>query len=418
MKSPLRRVASLRVTLVLLLALAVLGAAGSTIPQGLPPSDYERLYPKIARILLGLGLDHYYTGPLYRGLFTLFTINLLACAVGRSIEGVQNVLAKGKPSMRCPCTDQESLLRRLRVSGFRITARSPLRASRRPWAFLGFPMVHMAPLAVLVGGLWGSVGGFVGTKNIHVGDTVETYYNWSTRAEERLPFYLAVEDFRVLYYPVQLRVRIETGGAEPQVTELREGQVVRVKGTPYRVRVQMFDPGSGDMTYWVEGPGEPLGPFSRGREEGAPLKVRPIEYRDAEVRRAEASVSLRSNTGKVLVRQAVAVNEPLVFDGLRIYLTAWSRDRYNNPFVGLQIVRDPGQPLLWVGAFVLTMGLVVLLFGNGAWIRQEEGQLLARASRGRKRLDELLADGQLARGDSKAREQVGHARDVRAEDHP
>jgi cytochrome c biogenesis protein ResB len=87
MRSLLRRLASIRLALILLFALALFGALGSVIPQNLGPAEYVRRYPAASRFILALGLDQYYSGPLYRGLLGLLGANLLACAVGRSAEG-------------------------------------------------------------------------------------------------------------------------------------------------------------------------------------------------------------------------------------------------------------------------------------------------------------------------------------------
>jgi len=393
----LSRLASLRLTLGLLLTLAVLAGLGSFLPQGLEPAEFRDRFPGFGPLLLALGFDHFFTAPAYRGLLVLFTANLLACATGRSLKGWRNARGRGEPSVRVPAASL-AWQPALRARGFRVNRSAPLRARRRTWAFLGFPLVHLAPPLVMAGGLWGSLGGFVGTQNVYVGDRTPTVYDWSAGADRRLPFVLAVEDFRLLHYPLQLRVQILDGG-EPRVAEARVGAAVPVPGSPYGVRVTRFDPATGDLTYRVVGPQGESGPFSRGQEEGAPLRVRPLAFRDPEVRRAEAVVSLQDVRGTSLARQVIAVNQPLVRDGLRIYLTAWGNDPEGRPFAGFQVVRDPGQVLVWTGSLALSLGLLLILFGDGAWVREEGGELLCRASRGTARARALLAPPGAPEGD-------------------
>lgn len=408
MSPALRAVASLRLTLGLLFALAILGALGTALPQGLPAEEYRTRYPEVAEILLALGLDRYFTGPVYRGLLCLFTLNLLACAVGRSAEGWRGFRGRGRPGASIPAGAAAPAPHVLRSRGFRLLGEHPLLAYRQRWAFLGFPAVHLALPVVAGGALAGSLTGFVGTQNVYVGDSTPTVYDWAAEQDRPLPFHIASEDLRLLHYPRRLRIDI-LDAPTPQHAELRVGGAVTVPGTPYRVRVESFDPDSGDMTYFVEGPAGIAGPYSRGHEEGTPLRVRPTAFREPELRRAEAVVSLRDPRGREITRQAVAVNEPLVHGGLRIYLTAWGRDPDGRPFTGFQVVRDPGQPIVWAGSVLLCAGLLALLFGDGAWVREEGGRILCRASRGARRARRLLGlDGQEgAPGDAAPAEESG-----------
>jgi len=385
----LPRLASLRLTIGLLIALALLGAVGTTVPQGLAPSEYALRYPGFGSLVPSLGLDRFFSGPLYRGLLAVFTANLLACAIGRSKQAWRNFRGTGAGAARAaPAGHPWPAL--LRARGFHVAAEAPLHASRRTWAFLGFPLVHLAPPLILAGGLWGGTAGFVATQNVRVGDFTLSAYDWADQADRTLPFALVVEDLRRDYYPLQLQVQV-LGPAEPLLIELRVGDATPVPGTPHRLRVADFDPQGGDMTYFVSGPGGDRGPFSRGRETGAPVRARPLAYHDPEIRRAEAVVTLRSPNGEVGARSAVAVNQPLVFAGCRVYLTAWGDDAEGKPFAGFQIVRDPGQPLVWTASVALSFGLFLLLFGDGAWVREEDGALVCRASRGSARARALLA---------------------------
>ncbi len=401
MSPALRALASLRLTLGLLFALAILGALGSVVPQGLPSDQYRTRYPESAKIILGLGLDRYYTGPVYRGLLGLFTLNLLVCAAGRSADGWRGFRGRGRAGVRVPAGSAAVSPEALRARGLRVSGEQPLRASRHSWAFLGFPAVHLALPVVAAGALGGSVAGFVGTQNVYVGDSTPTVYDWSQFRDRPLPFRIAAEDFRLVNYPVQVRIDI-LDAPDRQEADLRVGGVVPVGGTPYRVRIESFDPESGDMEYFVETPEGSLGPFARNREEGAPVRVRPLAFRDPEVRRAEAVVALTDSEGRPIARQTVAVNEPLVHGGLRIYLTAWDRDPYGNPFVGFQVVRDPGQPIVWGGSVLLCLGLLALLFGDGAWVREEGGEVACRSSRGVRRARQLLGLGRGAPTDEAA----------------
>ncbi len=386
----LRRLGSTRLALLLLLLLASTAVFATAIPQGLEPAEYRTRYPAFGAVLLALGLDHFYTGPLYRGLLTALTANLLACAVGRSADGLRAWRGGGRASLQLPGADPGPWARRLAARGFRIASERPLLALRRPWAFLGFPLVHLAVPLILAGGLWGSLAGFVGTRTAHVGDVVDRFEDWSTKTDRPLGFRVSVDDLRLLYYPIRLKLRVVPPGGEPVELDAREGGAVPVPGSPYRVEVGRFAPETGDLVFWVSGPDGRLGPFRRDERAESPVDVQPAAFRDPEIRRAEVRVSVFDEAGAPVRRTVVAVNEPLVQDGVRVFLTAWGRDAYGFPWVGFQVTREPGQWLVWVGSCTLSAGLFVLLFGHGAWVRQAEGGLEARGSRGRRALGHLL----------------------------
>jgi cytochrome c biogenesis protein ResB len=389
----LRRLSSLRFVLFLLLALAVFGALGTAIPQGLDPAEYQRQFPRAARTILALGLDRYFTGVVYRSLLTLLTVSIAACALPRCVRGWRSFRGQGRGTVRVPLPDPSRLLRTLEASRWSIVSRQPLSARRRSWAFLGFPLTHLAPVIVAAGALWGSVGGSIGTKNIHLGDTTETVYNWSAAADDQLPFRIAVEEFRLHHYPLELRLRYEPASGEEGVARIRVGGETPLAGTPYRVRVDAFDPTTGEMVFHVrDTDGSLLGPFERATAGRAPVRIWPDAYRDPEVRRAEARIALQSLDGGELARQTVAINEPLVAGGYRIYLTAWGRDSYDFPYVGLQVVRDPGQPVVWIGSLLLCAGMLLMLFGEGMWLREEGPELVGEACRGRKPILRVLAE--------------------------
>ncbi len=390
MGSLLRRLGSTRLALLLLFLLAFTAVFATAIPQGLEPAEYRTRYPAFGTVLLALGLDHFYTGPLYRGLLTVFTANLLACGVGRSADGFRAWRGRGRASLQLPGADPGGWSRRLAARGFRIASGRPFLALLRPWAFLGFPLVHLALPLILAGGLWGSLAGFVGTRTAHVGDVVDRFVDWSTKADRPLGFQVSVDDFQLLYYPIRLKLRVAVPGGAPVELDAREGGEVSVPDSPYRVAVGRFDPRTEDLVFWVSGPAGRLGPFSRDNRAGSPVDVRPAAFRDPEIRRAEVRVSVLDGAGAPVRRAVVAVNEPLVHGGVRVFLTAWGRDAYGFPWVGFQVVREPGQWLVWLGACALSAGLFVLLFGHGAWVREANGGLEARGSRGRRALRRLL----------------------------
>jgi cytochrome c biogenesis protein len=82
MKDITKRLASLRLTLVLLLLLALISAVGTFLPQGREPAGYvEMLGEAGARIVRALALGDMYHSPWYHFLLILLFLNMAACMI-------------------------------------------------------------------------------------------------------------------------------------------------------------------------------------------------------------------------------------------------------------------------------------------------------------------------------------------------
>jgi cytochrome c biogenesis protein ResB len=92
------------------------------------------------------------------------------------------------------------------------------------------------------------------------------------------------------------------------------------------------------------------------------------------------------------------VNQPASVNGYRIYLTAWGDDDEGRAFAGFQATRDPGEWLLWIASLALTLGVIVMLFAEGAWVAERDGRLEGRCSRDRRRFAEFLRE--IAKGEN------------------
>ncbi len=390
----LRTLASLRLTLALLLLLAVAAALGTALPQGADPAAWQQRFGTDAPWWQPLGLGGYYRSWGFRGLWAALIVNLLACGVRRSVHGVRDLLGRGRSGARFPVAVRAAVATVLREAGFWVSSASPLVARHRVWGFLGFPLVHLSPVLIVTGALWGSWGGFTGTTYGFLRTPAWTFFNWTAGEDQDLPFVLVVEEIRRLHHPLRLRVGVGEREAGGQLVETREGGSFPAAPYPYLVEVGRLDVEGKDLHFFLVGQDGRQGPFSSVRED-SPLRVVPVEYKDPELRQVEAAVTVRGAGNEVLATHTLAVNRPLVFGGVRVYLTAWSDDPEADAWVGLQIVNDPGQWLLWIGAVALAVGILVILFVRGGWAREEEGQILIRADREvLRRVREAVAAGE------------------------
>ncbi len=388
----IRRLSSVRLTLYLLFALAVLAGVGTVwpLPQNLSPQEYERSYPVLAPVINALGLDDFHTSLPHRALFVLLTANLLSCGVGRSLEGFRNMRSRGAPGASCELSDREAAARVLAQAGFAVNPGQPLRAAKRRWVYAAFGLVHLAPVVVIAGAFIGTEAGSVVTSNIYVGELQDHFYDWSKRADVTMPFVVRPQSMRREYHPIRMRLQLfDPEGGDAGIVEVEEGERFDVEGTPYSAVVERFLPQEGDaLVRFYEGE-RLIGVYDRAQQQLWPVKFAPVAWK-GEIKQVWVMLEFFDHGSNAISQQEVYVNGPANVMGYRVYMSSWGFDDENRPYVGLQISNDPGQWLVWGGATALTVGIFLLLFMEGAWVREQDGLIIGRSSRNRRRFKRLL----------------------------
>lgn len=391
--SAMKHLSSLRLTLWLLAALAAASALGTfdILPQGLEKAEYAARYGMAGEAAAMLGLDRFHTSWPFRLLFTVLLLNLLACGLSRSLKSFRDAFGKTRNlTLSAPMADREAALAALRENGFSVLSENPVRAVRRRWAFLGFPLVHLSPFLIAAGAFTGTQAGFVGTAVITVGTIDERAMNWKMSRDVELPFAVHVKSLKREWYPLTVRMdAVTSDGITTGELVAAEGERVKVPGTRYEMALLKFDPDARDISYGLYGPEGLLGTYTRKDMQLAPVRVSPKAYL-GEVRQALAGLDFYMPGKSQAQTVTISVNSPAEIEGHRIYLTAWGADDEGKPYVGLQITKDPGQELMWAGSVMLAAGLFVLLFAQGAVVAEREGKIAGKASRSAKAFAEEL----------------------------
>ncbi|RJP14314.1 MAG: hypothetical protein C4520_21605 [Candidatus Abyssobacteria bacterium SURF_5] len=94
------------------------------------------------------------------------------------------------------------------------------------------------------------------------------------------------------------------------------------------------------------------------------------------------------NDGKVVAEKKIEVNDPLRYGGYTFYQSSYDSER--SSWSGLQVKKDPGVTLVYIGFIVMTLGMIVIFYVNP----------LVRKSRAA-RAEQLSADGREAIGAAK-----------------
>jgi cytochrome c biogenesis protein len=325
-------IASLRLTIPLLILLAALSVIGTVITQNATEAEYLRLYSKETYyILKGLGLFNMYHSPWFKLLLVLLAINLIFCSWKR-LPGVWQQVRKHKSN----------------------------------YARLGTYLTHLSVLVILVGGLIGAVWGFKGYVEIPEGETVEAFYLNNPQQEVKpLGFQVRCDAFRVEFYPdgapreyVSTLTVLDGGEVVIDHAPLRVNHPLSYEGlTLYQASygisalpmVEVRKKGAGNASHTLQ--------LEQGRAQpipGTQVQIGFMQYRDNVHGLGEAILLVlfppdAPPEGFWLFREKDLQVEDLTFS---------FKDIEKRYYTGIQVAHDPGVPVVWVGCALLVIGMV------------------------------------------------------------
>ncbi|UCG39532.1 MAG: cytochrome c biogenesis protein ResB [bacterium] len=372
MKKLLNRLGSFGQTLPLLLVLAAVGAAGTFLPQGKDPSDYEKLVgAPAARAVQLLGLDDFYHSPWFVALLLCLVVNLIACMANR-IPGMISSL-RGEAALRrapvlvLPDSDEnrQRLMAALADLGLRARGGGEVkRYSRGGLGYLMTLLAHGSLLVIMASSLAGSTMGFIATQRIYVGDSTLTAYNWKTRRDMRLPFQVLVRGMEVIPNPIGLRLGVleVATGKKGRLITTHEGDTFRVPGIPGTVTIVRFDAATGQLTAeWKRPDGSREDVAGGGQIGDSGLALVPVAFAAWPEKQVEVRADLVPADGRPR-SGTLSVNHPVGLDGITVFLTDYGQDQFGIPYVGFQFVRDPGQWGVWTGSVLFLVCVTGALF--------------------------------------------------------
>jgi cytochrome c biogenesis protein len=413
---------SIRLTIVVLIILSIVCVIGTLIPQNDSPDNYLRLYKESTyHLFKALGFLDLFHSWWFIPLITLFTINLVACSLNR-LPRVWRLIFHGKTVLDESLLHGLSSVKKFNLKQFnadqeqrfeRIIGkhlRKPvLIKSSSEWNFfterghytrLGFYLTHLGLIIIIAGAIAGLLG-FQGYMQLVEGETSNQVALRNSFEVRQLDFSIRCDKFEITYYggsqmpkdyksmltvvengrdvltkvievndpliyggiyfyqssygpaankasEVILRVTPKNSG-EPEDIKLQAGKTVSLHNTPYQIRVDQF---LADFTMGTDGK-----PFSKSAQLNNPaayisvLKNGTIEY----------------GTWVFAKFPDFHKQEDRLFDISMVNL---------NPamYTGLQVTRDPGVWIVWLGCALLIIGTYVAFFTSHRriWLRIEE----------------------------------------------
>jgi len=390
---------SIKLTIVLLISLAATSIIGTLIPQNENPAAYVQAFGEFAFQLFSiLGLFDMYHSWWFQTLILLLTANIVVCSIDRLSATWKIIFAKN-PSFSVDrfrglknkqTFDDSRSPEQLKTLYLPLVGRSfrhrcvetaangfSLFGEKGRWTRLGVYVVHASVIFLLIGGLIGSIFGFDGYANIPEGEAVGSIRIGNGSKTLPLDFQIRCDSFAVSFYDSGMPKEYRSS-----LTILKNGQPVVQKdiivNDPLRYSgVNMFQSSYGQLP-----PNQAIlnitsiktGKVYREKAVVGEAVVLPEQMGTFVLDGLESSASFRGqNIGDALrgtLRPAegepVAVLLPLRFPsfdkmrrGEQAFSVAELKPRY---YTGLQVTRDPGVALVYLGFILMILGCYVTFF--------------------------------------------------------
>ena len=378
---------SVQTTVTLLFFLAAASVIGTVMPQDAALEQIQQTSGSFYyRVVVILDLHNLYRSWWFILLLVLLSLNLLGCLIRRLpvIPGEwRGEERKSSFSLALIHQGPMSSLKDLIVSVLKpVLGKAPTivegpQLTSLVWVkhrvyLLGFPLIHLAIVVILIGGLIGLMYGFRGYIQIPEGEAGSEYTLYPSGPTRSLPFSIAVESFSLTRYPTgepkeyrsdvsivkngkeavrdsilvnhpltydgislyqsdykvvgvkEVRFEVVTADGKSSELPIRSRTPAKLAETPYHLRILRTDPGTtkrgAGIEISLEAPGEQPKVVKLFRKDAEPFRIGGTEIR--------------------------------FLDYQPLYAT------------GLQIGYDPGSVLVWVGCCLLIGGFMLSLFTN------------------------------------------------------
>ncbi len=401
---------SVRLTIFLCILLAFVSVVGTVIPQNMAPEKYQTLYrPAVAEVVTGLGLDDLYHSAGFIFLLCLLAVNLAACTAKR-LPGTWRSLRRGPspPSeaalekWKCRETflcaaGAEEVEGRLESIVAKALGRRPtgkhaegprkvLLVEKNRYARLGPYLAHASILLILLGTLWGAVIGFKAGLQLTEGEAASDV--WLQKRAERVPlgFQIRCDRFVFNQYPdgtpKEYRSDVtflDMGGKEILRGSIRVNHPLTCRGITFyqatygsipKVTLQLIDEESGSEASVTTGLNTPFQlPGSTGERAMVTAFQENVRIPAEMARVTSFSMKSLGPAARVVIFDEKGFHDPfLIFRDHpamgqeragthRIVLKGFRL----TPYTGLQVVKDPGTPLVWIGCTFLVIGFLMAL---------------------------------------------------------
>jgi cytochrome c biogenesis protein len=407
---------SLKLTIFLLICLAITSIIGTVIPQS-PQREYlERLSETKIRLYSSLGFFDMYHSWWFVLLLYLLTLNLIACSIKR-LPRVWKIISEPTLIMDDGFEKSLSLTHDLKLAGDAQSLKEKtaafltkefakpvitevdgdyhLFAEKTPYSRLGVYVVHLSVIIIFIGAIIGSLFGYKGYVQINEGETVNSI---AVRGGKMVNpgFGVKCEKFSVSFYDTgapkefkSILTVLENGKPVPGYENVKVivNDPLTYKGiTFYQSSYGQSEEG-GVFHFTVrDRRGGPPVPLTARLHESVPLPgggTMQVLEATQDVRRVMPQFS--GPAARVEVLRPGGNPQPFIvfrnypqFDEGRgdnlIFTYGGADEKY---YTGLQVAKDPGVWVVWLGCLLMVIGTMMAFFlsHKRIWARVSRGHV-------------------------------------------
>ncbi len=409
---------SVRLTLFLLILLALSSVFGTLIPQNESAVHFaETLSPALGRLFINLQLFDLYHSFWFRMMIMILSLNLIACSINRLPGTLRQFRHRPNPDRSRPF-DNLSPDRDIRVDkdldqatervkrvlegrykniSFKNTPKGNyFYSDKGKYSLFGVYLVHMSVFFILAGAIVGSMSGFNGYVNILEGESTDTITLRKSSIPRYLGFSLYCDEFNIEFYEngmakeYRSEITFIEKGEKVYEKSLRVNHPIKFRGITFYqasygsipgdsadIRITHKDDGSFTVNRMQKGVRFPL-PGGEGEFILAEIRdnfmrmgpavsilIRPANEEEKQVWIFRDHDEIRKQIPEMFTdypRFNPSIFEPLVFS-----LNEIDKKYYT----GIQVNKDPGIFLVYAGFILIITGLFITFFTflKRIWVR-------------------------------------------------
>ncbi len=407
---------SLKLTMALLIGLALISIIGTIIPQGnLPPEYVQQISPAKLKLYTSLGFFDMYHSWWFILLLYLLTVNLVACSIKRlphiwkiiknPVTIFDSSLEKSLPGVvSFPHKDGAAIAKDKVAEVLKSEFAAPLVteaeggwhlfAQKTPWCRLAVYCVHLSVIIIFIGAIIGSAFGYKGFVTIMEGETVSKVMSRSNK-EIDLGFSLRCEQFSVTHYPSgapkefkSILTVLENGQPVPDYTNARVivNDPLNYKGITF-YQSSYGNAGNYFFTVTDLNGKNPVsltvaGQASVNLPDGSSMHVieatKDVSQFAAGLTGPAAQVELHAPNGKTESFVVYANHPELNIQHAQQHGSGpviHYRGAQERMYTGLQVAKDPGVEVVWLGCLLMVVGIYAAFFMSHrrVWVRIQNG---------------------------------------------
>lgn len=239
----------------------------------------------------------------------------------------------------------------------------------RKWRNVRWPVlvIHSGVIVTLVGGMMSWLG-YIATVNVYEGDRVESFFRWDIEKDASLGFAMTINRINTDFYPVPIKVGVMKGEEKKELFVLKTGESFDFDG--YTIRADRLEPTQEKLDLTIISKGKVIGTADT---EGAsalppefPYRFKLVAYQNPILKRMWVDLRLDSN-GRTVAEGTSEINAPMHWNGLSFFNTKISVEPSGKKYAGMQIVKDPGRPLVFAGMVITSLGGVLAFARRKVW---------------------------------------------------